>query len=68
MLITFKFGVDLPREVVPPQVKPQELPRFGVLLPHMVYPPVVKPQELPDVPVVPPLRITAAEPAVTQPV
>ena len=53
-------------EVVPPRVKPQELPRLVVLLPRMVYPPVVKPQELLDVPAVHPLRISAAKPAVTQ--
>ena len=40
--------------------------RIGVFLPRMVYPPKVKPWELPDVGVVPPLRIAAARPAVTQ--
>ena len=40
--------------------------RIGVLLPRLVYPPLEMPQELPDVGVVPPLRIAAARPAVTQ--
>ena len=66
LVCAFNFRVPFGPEVIPPWVKPQELPRFGVLLPRMVYPPVVKLQELPDVAVVPLLHISAAKPAVTQ--